>query len=56
LGLDIRDYRGHKLVSHTGGLPVYVSRVAMIPDLNVGVAVLTNQESTMALDRSIRRR
>ena len=50
LGLDIRDYRGHKLVSHTGGLPGYVSRVAMIPDLNVGVAVLTNQESTMAFD------
>jgi CubicO group peptidase (beta-lactamase class C family) len=50
LGLDIRDYRGHKLVSHTGGLPGYVSRVAMIPDLNFGVAVLTNQESTMAFD------
>src|SRR4029450_8390559 len=40
LGLDIRDYRGHKLVSHTGGLPGYVSRVASIPALNVGVAVL----------------
>ncbi len=50
LGLDIRDYRGRKLVSHTGGLPGYVSRVAMIADLNVGVAVLTNQESTQAFD------
>ena len=55
LGLDIRDYRGHKLVSHTGGLPGYVSRVAMIPDLNVGVAVLTNQESTMAFDAIVLR-
>jgi CubicO group peptidase (beta-lactamase class C family) len=50
LGFDIRDYRGHKMVTHTGGLPGYVSRVAMIPDLHVGVAVLTNQESGEAFD------
>ena len=30
--------------------PGYVSRVAMIPDLHVGVAVLTNQESGEAFD------
>ena len=50
LGFDIRDYRGHKIVMHTGGLPGYVSRVAMIPDLNVGVVVLTNQESVEGFD------
>jgi hypothetical protein len=50
LGLDIRDYRGHKAVMHTGGLPGYVSRVVLIPDLDVGVAVLTNQESGEAFD------
>jgi CubicO group peptidase (beta-lactamase class C family) len=50
LGFDIRDYRGHKLVMHTGGLPGYVSRVVMVPDLNLGVAVLTNQESGAAFD------
>jgi CubicO group peptidase (beta-lactamase class C family) len=50
LGLDVRDYRGHKVLTHTGGLPGYLSRVAMIPDLNVGVAVLTNQESGAAFD------
>jgi len=50
LGFDIRDFRGHKLVAHTGGLPGYVSRVAMIPDAHLGVAVLTNQESTAAFD------
>jgi CubicO group peptidase (beta-lactamase class C family) len=50
LGFGIRDYRGHKVVNHTGGLPGYVSRVAMIPDLDVGVAVLTNQESGGAFD------
>jgi CubicO group peptidase (beta-lactamase class C family) len=50
LGFDVRDYRGHKIVMHTGGLPGYVSRVAMIPDLNVGVVVLTNQESGEGFD------
>src|SRR5207302_647944 len=49
LGLGVRDYRGHKLVTHDGGLPGYVSRVAIIPDAAVGVALLTNQESTPAL-------
>jgi len=50
LGLGVRDYRGHKLLLHTGGLPGYVSRVAWIPDAGLGVAVLTNQESGAAFD------
>jgi hypothetical protein len=45
LGFNVRDYRGHKLVTHTGGLPGYISRVALIPELDLGVAVLTNMES-----------
>ncbi|MEZ4702938.1 MAG: serine hydrolase [Rhodothermales bacterium] len=48
LGFDIHDYRGHKVVTHTGGLPGYVSKVTMIPDLKLGVAVFTNQESGRA--------
>ncbi len=50
LGFGLRDYRGHKLVTHTGGLPGYVSRVAMIPDRQLGIAILTNQESTEAFE------
>jgi CubicO group peptidase (beta-lactamase class C family) len=50
LGLNVRDYRGQKLVSHTGGLPGYVSRVAFVPDLKLGVAVLTNMESGAAFE------
>jgi CubicO group peptidase (beta-lactamase class C family) len=50
LGFDVRDYRGHKVLMHTGGLPGFVSRVAMVPALNLGVAVLTNQESGAAFD------
>ena len=50
LGFGIRDHRGHKMVTHTGGLPGYVSRVTMIPDLKLGIAVLTNQEMGAAYE------
>jgi CubicO group peptidase (beta-lactamase class C family) len=50
LGLGVRDYRGHILRQHTGDLPGYLSKVAMIPDLRLGVAVLTNQESGFAFE------
>jgi CubicO group peptidase (beta-lactamase class C family) len=45
LGFNVKDYRGRKLVTHTGGLPGYISRVALVPELDLGVAVLTNMES-----------
>lgn len=50
LGFGVSDYRGQKLVTHTGGLPGYVSRVAMLPDKKIGVIVLTNMESGAAFD------
>jgi CubicO group peptidase (beta-lactamase class C family) len=48
LGFFVRDYRGRKLVMHTGSLPGFVSRLALIPELKLGVAVLTNQEANEA--------
>ena len=48
LGWDLRDYRGKRLVSHTGGLAGYVSQTSLIPELKLGVVVLTNQEVTAA--------
>jgi CubicO group peptidase (beta-lactamase class C family) len=50
LGLNIRDYRGMKMITHTGGLPGYVSRVMLLPEIGLGVTVLTNQESGEAFD------
>jgi CubicO group peptidase (beta-lactamase class C family) len=50
LGLEARDYRGRKILTHTGGLPGYVSRVTTVPELQLGVAVLTNQESGEAFN------
>jgi CubicO group peptidase (beta-lactamase class C family) len=45
LGLNVHDYRGKKVITHTGGLPGYVSKVTLLPELNLGITVLTNQES-----------
>jgi CubicO group peptidase (beta-lactamase class C family) len=50
LGLEARDYRGRKILTHTGGLPGYVSKVTTVPDEQIGVAVLTNQESGEAFN------
>lgn len=50
LGLNVREYRGHHALTHTGGLPGFVSRVLLLPGVGVGVAVLTNQESGEAFN------
>jgi CubicO group peptidase (beta-lactamase class C family) len=52
MGEVLEDYRGHLVAWHTGGLHGMVSIVAMLPELNMGVVVLTNQEETGAF-RSI---
>ncbi len=43
-GWSLSDYRGHKLVWHTGGWPGQVSRLTLVPGKELGVVVLTNQE------------
>jgi CubicO group peptidase (beta-lactamase class C family) len=48
MGLDVMDYRGQLKVSHTGGLQGMVSEVTLLPQQNLGVVVLTNQESGAA--------
>jgi CubicO group peptidase (beta-lactamase class C family) len=47
LGWRLRDYRGHKVVWHTGGLAGMTSRVTLIPDQRLGIVVLTNGESSL---------
>jgi CubicO group peptidase (beta-lactamase class C family) len=47
LGWRVRDYRGHKLVSHTGGLAGMTSRMTLVPDQRLGIIVLTNGEGSM---------
>ncbi|RAP59126.1 serine hydrolase [Oleiagrimonas sp. MCCC 1A03011] len=47
-GWHLSEFRGHKVVYHTGGWPGFVSRVTMIPDMKLGMVVLTNQQSGAA--------
>lgn len=49
LGWMLEDYQGYLRVSHNGGLPGVVTHVGMLPELGVGVIVLTNQMETGAL-------
>ena len=48
LGWLLNDYQGRKVISHGGGLDGMISRVAMIPEENLGVVVLTNSETPLA--------
>jgi CubicO group peptidase (beta-lactamase class C family) len=45
LGWNVRDYRGRKLITHTGGLSGMLSRVFLVPEDRLGIVVLTNGES-----------
>jgi CubicO group peptidase (beta-lactamase class C family) len=48
LGFVLMDVKGYKQVSHTGGLEGMVTQITMIPELQLGIIVLTNQEEGMA--------
>jgi CubicO group peptidase (beta-lactamase class C family) len=45
LGWFVNDYRGKKLVSHTGGLDGMITQTAIMPSENLGLVVLTNSET-----------
>lgn len=47
LGWALNDYQGRKVVSHGGGLDGMISRVAMMPEENLGLVILTNSESAL---------
>lgn len=48
LGWQLTDLNGHLMVSHTGGLDGIVTQTIMIPELQLGVIVLTNQQNGAA--------
>lgn len=48
LGWFLTDVKGHKQVYHTGGLIGTVTQFTLIPDLKLGIVVLTNQQSGAA--------
>jgi CubicO group peptidase (beta-lactamase class C family) len=48
LGWFLSDVKGYKQITHTGGLEGIVTQVTMFPELNLGIIVLTNQQSGSA--------
>jgi CubicO group peptidase (beta-lactamase class C family) len=44
LGWGISDLNGYVVYSHTGGMPGMLSKTTLLPELNLGVVVLTNTE------------
>lgn len=44
LGFGVSDVKGYKQLSHTGGLEGMVTQITMIPELALGIVVLTNQQ------------
>lgn len=50
LGWFVKDYHGVKLVRHTGGILGMVSKVVMIPEENLAMVILTNQQSGYAFN------
>lgn len=44
LGWGMRDYEGKEVISHTGGILGFVTAVALVPEENLGVVILTNTD------------
>ena len=49
LGFQLRDYKGQLVAMHGGALQGFYSRVLLVPESKLGVAILTNAESGGAL-------
>jgi CubicO group peptidase (beta-lactamase class C family) len=48
LGSFVQDYRGHKIITHSGATAGAVSVVAIVPEKNVAIAVMINSEDSGA--------
>jgi CubicO group peptidase (beta-lactamase class C family) len=49
LGFQLRDYHGQKVAMHGGALQGFYSRVILVPESKLGIAIFTNAESGGAL-------
>jgi len=50
LGWNVYDYNGRKIIEHDGGMPGYISKVALIPEENMGIVILNNGFDIFAND------
>ncbi|MHC5002525.1 MAG: serine hydrolase [Planctomycetota bacterium] len=46
LGWFLRDWRGRRMVDHSGGIDGFTAKVAMLPDEDLGFVILTNLFAT----------
>ena len=44
LGWGVTDYKGHRLITHTGGMTGFASRLAYLPSKRWGIALMTNSD------------
>lgn len=44
LGWDISDKKGKTIIGHTGGMPGMLSRTILVPELELGIVILTNTD------------
>ncbi len=49
LGFFLSDVNGYKEVSHTGGLPGEFTQITLLPELNLAIILLTNQQEAEAM-------
>jgi CubicO group peptidase (beta-lactamase class C family) len=47
LGWSLMDYKGRKVISHSGGYDGFISYSAFIPEENLGYVILTNKNSSL---------
>ena len=50
LGWFVKDYHGVKVIQHTGGILGMVSKVVLVPEENLAMVILTNQQSGSAFN------
>ncbi|MBS7565873.1 serine hydrolase [Mucilaginibacter sp. Bleaf8] len=44
LGWMLKGYKSHRMIMHTGGVSGFVSSVTLVPDMNLGIVILTNTD------------
>jgi CubicO group peptidase (beta-lactamase class C family) len=50
LGFQLRDYKGQMVAMHGGALQGFYSKVVLVPESKLGIAILTNAESSGAMN------
>ncbi|MGF7151175.1 CubicO group peptidase (beta-lactamase class C family) [Sphingomonas zeicaulis] len=46
LGWQVQDYRGHRIIQHSGGVFGSITRVVLIPDRDIAFAIMMNSEDS----------